>query len=75
MMKLDWLLPLLYFCIALWCFWLARRGYRSRELLFKRGTKGTNLANNTYLIWAQIIGIFILGIAMLLYSGKYLSLI
>jgi hypothetical protein len=74
-MKLDWLLPLLYCCIALWCFWLARRGYRSRELLFKRGTKDTNLANNAYLIWAQIIGIFILGIVMLIYSGKYLSLI
>ena len=74
-MKLDWLLPLLYFCIALGCFWLAQRGYRSRELLFKRGTKGTDLVNNSYLIWAQIIGVFSLGVAMLIYASRYLSLI
>jgi hypothetical protein len=66
---------LLYCCIALGCFWLARRGYRSRELLFKRGTKDTNLANNPYLIWAQIIALFSLGIAMFIYASRYLSLI
>jgi len=74
-MKFDWLIPLLYFCLAVWCLWMARRGYRTRELLFKRGTKGTDLANNPLLIWAQIIAVFSLGLGMLIYASVYLSLI
>ena len=72
---LDLLIPVLYLCIALWCFVKFAQGYKSHELLFKRGTKGTNLKNNEFLIWVQIIGILLLGIGLSVYACIYLSLI
>jgi hypothetical protein len=70
----DIILPILYFCIGIGCFFLARRGLKTRELIFKRGTKGTGLENSAPLIWAQIIGAFILGIGMLAYALIYASI-
>ena len=73
--SIDLILPILDFCIGLWCLMKAKRGYKSRELMFKRGTKGTGLENSQFLIWAQIIAIFILGLGMFAYSLIYLSLV
>ena len=68
-------LPILSFGISLWCFFLATRGLKHRKLIFKRGTKGTGLENSVSLIWAQIIGTFILGIGMLVYALIYASIV
>lgn len=65
------ILPTFSFCIAIWCFFVAIRKLRARKQIFKRGTKGTGSENNVTLIWAQIIGIFILGIVMLVYTLIY----
>ncbi len=73
--SIDLILPILYFWLGLWCLMKAKRGYKSRELIFKRGTQGTGLENNQFLIRAQIIGMFILGLGMFAYSLIYLSLV
>ena len=65
------ILPTLSFCIAIWCFFLAIRRLKARKHIFKRATKGTGSENSVTLIWAQIIGIFILGIVMLVYTLIY----
>jgi hypothetical protein len=65
------ILPTLSFCIAIWCFFLAIRRLKARKHIFKRGTKGAGSENSVTLIWAQIIGLFILGIVMLVYTLIY----
>ena len=71
----DIILPILYFCVSIWCFFLAMKGLKTRKLIFKRGTKGTGLGNSVSLIWAQIIGTFILGIGLLVYALVYASIV
>ncbi|MCB9771099.1 MAG: hypothetical protein H6754_00905 [Candidatus Omnitrophica bacterium] len=56
---------ILFFCAGVWCLYAAYRGLKTRTLIFKKGTKGTGLENNKILIWAQIIGTFALGFAIL----------
>jgi hypothetical protein len=51
------------------------QGYKSHELLFKRGSKGTDLEKCELLIWVQIITVLLLGIGMSVYACIYLSLI
>ena len=75
MSQYDIILPILSFGISIWCFFLAMRGLKSRKLIFKRGTKGTGLENSASLVWAQIIGTFILGIGMLVYALIYASIV
>jgi hypothetical protein len=70
----DTILPILYFSISAWCFFLARKGLKTRELISKRGINGTGLENSVFLIWTQIIGICILGIGMLAYALIYASI-
>ena len=65
------ILPTLSFCISIWCFFLAMRGLKTRKLIFKRGTKGTVLEYSASLMWMQIIGIFVIGIVMLVYTLIY----
>jgi hypothetical protein len=72
---INFFLPIIYFCIGLWCLAMAKRGYKSHKLIFKRGIKGTGLENNEFLIWTQIIATFILGLSMIAYSLIYLILI
>jgi hypothetical protein len=67
----DIILPILYFFISIWCFFLATKGLKTRQLIFKRGTKGTGLENSTSLMWAQIIATFILGLGLLIYALMY----
>ena len=68
---LDIALPILYLCIGAWCFVLARKGLKSRSLIFRKGTKGTRLEHSAALVWAQIIGTFVLGGGMLVYAVIY----
>lgn len=65
------ILPALSFCIGIWCFFLAIRRLKARKHIFKLGTKGTESENNATLISAKIIGAFILGIVMLVYTLIY----
>jgi hypothetical protein len=65
------ILPTLSFCIGIWCFFLAIRRLKARKHIYKRGTKEAGSENSVTLIWAQIIGIFILGIVMLIYTLVY----
>jgi hypothetical protein len=66
------LVPLiLYSGIGIGCLFLALKGLKTRQLIFKRGTKGTGLENSVPLIWAQIIGTFILAVGMLAYALLY----
>ncbi len=66
---------ILYFCIGIWGLFLAFKGLKTRQLIFKRGTKGTDLKNSVPLIWAQIIGTLILAIGMLAYALIYAFLV
>jgi hypothetical protein len=75
MNQLEIILPILYFCISLWCFLLAMKGLKTRKLIFKRGVKGTGLENSTSLMWAQIIATFILGLGLLIYALMYASIV
>jgi hypothetical protein len=71
----DIVLPILYFCISIWCFFLAMKGLKTRQLIFKRGTKGTGLKNSGFLMWTQIIGAFVLGIGLLVYALVYATIV
>jgi hypothetical protein len=73
MNQYDIILPLLYFCIRLWCFSLALNGFRTRQVIFKRGLKGKRLKNSKTLMWAQIIGTFMLAVGLLIYAVLYAS--
>ncbi len=68
-------LPILSFCISVWCFFLVTRGLKTHKLIFKRGTKGTELEYSESLMWMQIIGTFIIGIVMLVYTLIYASIV
>lgn len=59
------ILPAIYLSIGFWCLALAWRGFKGQSLIFKKGTKGTGLENNRFLIKVQIAGTLILGVAML----------
>ena len=62
------ILPTLSFCISIWCFFLAIRKLKSHKPIFKQGTESDN---SVTLISAKIIGAFILGIVMLVYTLIY----
>lgn len=68
------ILPTLSFCISIWCFFLVRKKFKARKLIYKQ-KKGTELENSIALIWAQIIGISILGIVMLVYTLVYVLIV
>lgn len=67
----DVIVPVLYFGISIGCFYLANKGYKTRKLIFKKGTKGTALENSTSLLWVQIIATFFLGLGLLIYALMY----
>lgn len=63
------LLPALMFLgISIWCFYLGIKGIKTGELIFKKGTKGTSLPHSKWMIKAQIIVVFVLGICLLCYA-------
>jgi hypothetical protein len=71
----DIILPVIYFCISLVCFFLGLKGLKTRTLIFKRGTKGTGLESNVSLIRAQIIAAFFLSVVMFVFSVAYTYII
>jgi hypothetical protein len=67
----DILLPIIYLSISIWCFLMAMKGLRTRKLIFPKGTKGTRLENNLFLMWAQVIGTFFLSGGLFVYAIVY----
>ena len=69
------ILPTLSFCISIWCFFLAIRKLKAHKHIFTPGTEGTESPSNAILIFVKIIGAFVLGIVMLLYTLIYAAIV
>jgi hypothetical protein len=65
------LLAILYLSISAACFFLATRSLQSRQLISKRGIKGTSLERSDTLRWVQIVNISGLGLGLFAYGLIY----
>jgi hypothetical protein len=71
MSPLGFILPTLYFCISIWCMFLARKGLKTGKLIFKKGTKGTGLENSEFLFKTQIVSTLILCVTLFVFGLAY----
>ena len=64
----------IYFGISMLCIYFGAKGLKTRQLVFKMGTKDTGLENNKILIWMQIIGVFLLAASAFFFALMWLTM-